>query len=87
MLSLQGAKFHHANNFVRRKYFNKTTAQKTVVHETSHWNGKFHMHIDRDYTGTFSTKHLFMPGKLYLATILRRHSGIYAEKCVKFNTH
>ena len=55
-------------------------AQKTVVHDTSQWNGKFHMDRDRHYTGTFSMKHLFMPGRLYLASIPSRSNGMYAQK-------
>jgi hypothetical protein len=47
---------------------------------TMEW--KFHMDRDRHYTGTFSMKHLFMPGKLYLASILSRSNGTYAQKYI-----
>jgi hypothetical protein len=57
-------------------------AQKTAVHDTSHWNWKFHIDTDYHYTGTFSMKYLFMPGKLYLASILSRSNGMYAQKCI-----
>jgi len=37
---------------------------------------------DRNYTGTFSMKHLFMSGKLCLDSVLSRSNGMYAQKYI-----
>lgn len=53
-----------------------------MVHDTSQWNGKFHMDRDRHYTGKFSMKYLFISGTLYLASIPSRSNGMYAQKYI-----